>query len=467
MLLTITNTEPPATDLGYLLCKNPARRQSFELPFGQAHVFCPEASAERCTAALLLEINGIAVARQQQGSRADAALAAYVNDRPYVASSFLSVAIARVFGTALSGRSKERPELAASRLPLEARLPAVRCHGGEALVRRLFEPLGYSLAVEAHALDPMFPDWGDSECYTVTLAARCRLRDLLAHLYVLVPVLDEEKHYWVGEEEVEKLLRHGAGWLGAHPEHELIARRYLKRQRDLMQEALRRLADEDVQPAEADREGAADEAEERLATPRLSEQRLAAVIAGVKEAGARTVIDLGCGEGSLLRALMEDRELARIAGMDVSPRALSRAQAKLGLDRLSPAQRERVELFHGSLTYRDRRLAGYDVAVLVEVIEHVDPPRLAALERAVFEYARPRVVLVTTPNREYNALFPGMRSGSLRHRDHRFEWTREEFQGWCLGVAGRRGYSVAFRPIGPEDQNLGAPTQMGVFTQCS
>jgi 3' terminal RNA ribose 2'-O-methyltransferase Hen1 len=160
MLLTVTTTGTPgapATDLGFLLHKNPARVQSFELSFGRAHVFYPEASPERCTAALLLDVDPVGLVRRP----GEAALAQYVSDRPYVASSFLSVAIGEVYGTALAGRSRERPDLVERALPLEASLAAVPCRGGEALLRRLFEPLGYTLAARRHPLDERFPEWGD------------------------------------------------------------------------------------------------------------------------------------------------------------------------------------------------------------------------------------------------------------------------------------------------------------------
>src|SRR5262249_36253165 len=165
----------------------------------------------------------------------------YVNDRPYVASSFLSVAIAQVFGSALGGKSKERSELVETILPLEAKLSALPCRGGEVFLRRLFEPLGYTVKTSRRVLDEKFPEWGESRYFTVELRAQIRLRDLLTHLYVLVPVLDDDKHYWVGEDEVEKLLRHGRGWLAAHPEREAIAGRYLKHQRSLTRQALDQL----------------------------------------------------------------------------------------------------------------------------------------------------------------------------------------------------------------------------------
>jgi len=468
MLLTITTTREPATDLGYLLHKNPARAQTFALSFGRAHVFYPEAAPHRCTAALLLDVDPVGLVRGRpaaDGGSAAFALDQYVNDRPYVASSFLSVAIAQVFGSALAGRSKDRPELVGLQLPLRATLAVVPARGGPDLLRRLFAPLGYEVAARPHPLDDRFPDWGDSRYYTLELAGTVRLRDLLTHLYALVPVLDDDKHYWVGDDEVEKLLRHGADWLPAHPERDLIAHRYLKHRSDLARDALSRLADAgDLDPDRDDE--ARDRAEDAVERPlSLHEQRLAAVMTVIRESGAASVLDLGCGEGRLLRMLLDERSIARITGMDVSHRALERARERLRLDRLPEAQRERVTLMHGSLMYQDKRLAGYDAAAVVEVIEHLDPPRLAAFERVVFEAARPGTVALTTPNREYNRLFERLPAGALRHRDHRFEWTRAEFHAWATGVAARFGYTARVQPIGPEDPDAGAPTQLAVFTR--
>jgi 3' terminal RNA ribose 2'-O-methyltransferase Hen1 len=449
-----------------LLHKNPARTQSFELSFGRAHVFYPELSDNACTAALLLDVDPVGLVRGRRGPAGEGgALEQYVNDRPYVASSFLSVAIAQVLRSAMAGASKERPELATMAIPLEATLVVLPCRGGEAFLRRLFEPLGYTVEAQSHALSPGQPEWGASRYFTVTLTATRRLSELLAHIYVLVPVLDDGKHYWVGDEEVEKLLRHGAGWLEHHPERDVIARRYLRHQRSLVDEAIRRLTadmapDDDTAVLERDAE------ELDLERPMsLHERRLELVAATLKEHGSRRVIDLGCGEGKLLRLLLQDRQFEAIVGMDVAWRSLEIAAERLHLDRMPPMQRERITLLHGSLMYRDTRLAGYDAAAVVEVIEHLDAPRLAAFERALFEFARPQVAVVTTPNAEYNAYWPSLPAGQFRHKDHRFEWTREQFATWASTVAERFGYRVEFRPVGDEDPALGPPSQMAVFVR--
>ncbi|MEV0293993.1 3' terminal RNA ribose 2'-O-methyltransferase Hen1 [Nocardia sp. NPDC050710] len=577
MLLTITCTRPegatwPATDLGFLLHKNPARVQAFEQSYGTAHVVYPEATEQRCTAALVLEVDPIRLVRGRSRSTPDFSLGQYVNDRPYAASSLLSVALGAVFRTALHGRCDHRPDLARAALPLRIELPSVPCKGGPEIAERVFAPLGWTVATTPLPLDPAFPDWGDSHYVRLELTGTVRLADALSHLYVLLPVLDGAKHYWVAADEVDKLIRAGESWLAQHPERAWITRRYLARRHSLVRTALARLAEvDDVDPefldaveenveddvhsepspsnargvewtqhgGESERGAAAPDVAVAAAPdvavaaapnvtgpadpkatdpnvtgavdasaadawaaaqvavagpetstrsvdsksddteshgveshavdaqasrqPSLAVSRRAAVLDALREVGASRVLDLGCGEGSLLRELLADRTFTEIVGVDVSMRALNIAKRRLRLDRMPERVARRLTLLQGSLTYTDARLRGYDAAVLMEVIEHIDPPRLSALGHAVFGAAAPTAVLVTTPNAEVNARFEGMAPGEFRHRDHRFEWTRAEFARWSEGVAARFGYAVRFVPIGAPDPDLGSPTQMAVF----
>ncbi|GMV87391.1 MAG: 3' terminal RNA ribose 2'-O-methyltransferase Hen1 [Chthonomonas sp.] len=462
MLLTLSTTHEPATDLGYLLHKNPSRIHTVEMAFGIAKVFYSEAGARRCTVVIALEVDPVRLVR------GGGLVGDYVNDRPYVASSFLSSAVGRLFGTAMTGRSKERPELAEAELPFEVHLPVVR--GSDALLRRMFEPLGYTVESDALTLDERFPSWGASPYRRLTLRTRCRLADLLAHLYVLIPTLDASKHYYVAKDEVEKLLRRGKGWLAAHPHREEIAQRYLVRDRALTREAmLRLLQEEGVAAPDGDPLGQDETSDsppdlDRAArAPSLHDLRLETVAQVLRAEGVRRVLDLGCGEGRLLRLLLADPQFREIVGVDVAYAALQKATRRLKLDQASPKQLARIRLFQSSLVYRDRRLEGFDGAAVVEVVEHLDPGRLRAFERALFEFAKPSVVVLTTPNKEFNILFEGMEEGAMRHQDHRFEWTRSEFADWARRVAQNHGYTVDLRPIGPEHPELGAPSQMGVF----
>jgi 3' terminal RNA ribose 2'-O-methyltransferase Hen1 len=465
MILTLSTTHQPATDLGYLLHKHPDRHHTSEMPFGTAHVLYPEATEDRCSMSFLVDIDPVGLVRNNRGPKGnDFSLSQYVNDRPFATSSFMSVALAKVFSTAMGGRSKERPELAEQEIPLEVILPVVPVRGGEALLRRLFEPLGYEVHATALPLDTIFPAWGDSRHLSVRLIGTKKVRDLL-DLYVLLPVLDDDKHYWVGNDEVEKLLRRGGEWLGTHPERELIANRYLRHDATLTREAVTRLQEDDADDPEqlAEAQDAEEEVVERPLS--LNEQRLAAVVDAIAASGARQVLDLGCGQGKLIGVLLKLPSIDHVLGIDVSYRSLEIASRRLHLETMTPRQRERVELLQGSLTYRDRRLEGFDLAAIVEVIEHLDQSRLDSFERVVFAHAHPTHVLITTPNLEYNVRFETLPAGTLRHRDHRFEWTRTEFESWATAVGERHGYEVTFSPIGPVDDQIGPPTQMAVFSR--
>jgi 3' terminal RNA ribose 2'-O-methyltransferase Hen1 len=468
VLLTITTTRAPATDLGYLLHKHPGRLQTFNTAAGAAHVFYPEASDGRCTAALLLEVDPIALVRSRTSktsktsktNTSDGELAQYVNDRPYAASSMLAVALKEAFRTALTGRCDARPELAQDKIPLEVHVPALRCRGGTELAKTVFEPLGWTVTAQNQPLQPQ--EWGPSNYLDLRLTGDLRLADALNHLYVLLPVLDDAKHYWVSPEEVDKLIRAGGDWLAAHPGRDLIARRYLSHQTRLTRSALARLAEADDTEPEALDNAVSDEEDTRKP---LAVQRREAILAVLREASARTVGDFGCGSGVLTRALLAENRITKVVAVDVSARALQLAARNLNLDRMPDRQRERLTIFQSALTYRDDRLAGLDAAVLMEVIEHVDPERLPALERAIFGFAAPAAVLVTTPNVEYNPQFATLPAGAKRHPDHRFEWTRAQFRAWAENTARDHDYQVRFLPVGPEHPDAGSPTQLAVFTK--
>ncbi|WP_250032051.1 3' terminal RNA ribose 2'-O-methyltransferase Hen1 [Paractinoplanes maris] len=450
MLLTVSTTHRPATDLGYLLVKHPDRVHRFDVPTGTAYVLYPEATEQRCTAALLLDVDP-----QRLRGRHDAfALGQFVNDRPYAASSLLAGALAKVFRSALRGASKDRPELVTTALPLQIRVPVLR--GSTELATSLFEPLGWSVTATPIPLEPSLG--GDSHYVDLELSGELPLSAALNHLYVLLPVLDDAKHYWVAPDEIDKLLRSGAGWLATHPEKVLIARRYLVHKRTLTTTALQMLEGEEAAEPPADEEAELPVVRRQS----LAEQRREAVLAALTEAGATRVLDLGCGGGALLTALLKDKRYTEVVGTDVSARALEIAARRLRLDRMPERQRDRLKLWQSALTYRDDRLRGYDAAVLMEVIEHVDPPRLPALEASVFGHARPGLVVVTTPNAEYNVNYPGLTG--LRHSDHRFEWSRAEFAAWASHVAGTYGYAVSLRPVGEVDEATGSPTQLALFT---
>ncbi len=463
MLLTITSTKKPATDLARLLHKNSQRCQTTPLNFGKAHVFYPVATKTKCTMALLLDIDPIEIIRTKKRSQDLMPLEQYVNDRPYVASSFLSVAIAQTLGSALNGKCKDNPKLVDEVLPLTIGIHVVLAKGGETVIERLFKPLGYKIKSQGYTLDEKFAEWGESNLFTVELKHKIRLKDALNHLYVLIPVLDNKKHYFVDRQELEKLLKRGEGWLAQHPEKELITSRYLKTLMSLAKLALERLSD----GVESDEEETPikiieEEVEEKR---NLNEERHGTVLSVLKNHKVETILDVGCAEGKFLNLLLKERQFKKIVGMDVSVRSLEIASEKLKLDRLPQFQKERIKLIHGSLMYRDKRLSGFDATTVIEVIEHLEPYRLAAFERVMFECAQPKLIVITTPNVEYNVLWEKLAQGKFRHPDHRFEWTRQQFQEWSKRMANQYGYEVKFLPVGQEDLKVGPPTQMSIFVK--
>ncbi|MFK7979781.1 MAG: 3' terminal RNA ribose 2'-O-methyltransferase Hen1 [Saprospiraceae bacterium] len=462
MLLKITTTHQPATDLGYLLGKHPERFQTKELSFGKVHVFYPEVSEEKCTAALLMDINAIALSRNRKKQYSSSfKLGHYVNDRPYVASSFLTTAISKVYGGALNGTCKDRPVLVGQAIPLTAELSVVHAKGGLPIIQRFFEPLGYEITAENYPLDEQFSEWGDSNYFKLKLTNTISLQALLTHLFVLIPALDNNKHYYVGKAEVEKLLAKGGDWLKQHPEYELITRRYLKHRKGFAKAAIAQLVGNENM--EAEKEGNQETKLEKKLS--LHQIRLAAVTEQLKASGAKTVVDLGCGSGKLLKLLLQEKQFEKIVGMDVSYQALEVAKRRLYLENMAPRMRARIDLIQGALNYKDNRIANFDAAALVEVIEHLDTNRLVAFEKVVFGNAQPKTVIITTPNVEYNVLFEGLPAGKFRHSDHRFEWTRKEFETWGNRVGALYNYQVNYLPLGPEDETVGAPSQMAIFSK--
>ena len=463
MILNITTTHFPATDLGYLLHKHPDKFQTVELSVGKAHVFYPEKSEERTTISLLLDIDPIDMVRGARNLGGDGfALGHYVNDRPYVASSFMSVAISKAFSSALNGKCKDKPELVDVKLPFEVSISVIPApKGGEVLIRKLFEPLGYEVTLTKHQLDSKFPEWGDSKYFTLNLKHTITTKELLSHLYVLIPTLDNDKHYFVSENEIEKLLQKGEGWLKEHPEKEQIIRRYLINLNSLSRQALERLSEGEVVGDLTDELVEKTENQKRKET--LHDKRIKLVAEKLTESGAERVLDLGCGEGKLMRLLIKQKQFSEIVGMDVSYNELIKAKERLHFNEMAPTQQERLQFFQGSLTYKDKRLEGFDAAAVVEVIEHMDLNRLKAFERVLFEFAKPKTVVLTTPNQEFNVMWETLDAEDMRHDDHRFEWTRQQFEDWSNTIGEKYNYQVEIFPIGDEVENIGAPSQMAIF----
>ncbi|MCB9396207.1 MAG: 3' terminal RNA ribose 2'-O-methyltransferase Hen1 [Acidobacteria bacterium] len=458
MLLQIAVQGVEANQIGYLLHKNPANLHHRRLSFGEGWVFFDTNEKNRVSFNLYVEVDPIRLSRQlDQSPSFD--LKPYVNDRPYVANSYLSVALNVFFRSAIAELDSDSKPHAKTEHTVTVHLPVVSMRGDASIFQRVFEPLGYGIQLQKLPFADPYLDPDRSPLYALTLSVQAPIGLVLRHLYVLIPVLDKDKHYFVGSDEIEKLLRAGQGWLENHPAKELITQRYLLFS-GLSKQALSRI--EKKEEALPDQDDSEPFVEKKI---HLNELRIQRVVEMLLAQKASQVLDMGCGSGTLLQHLLSERSITKLTGVDASINVLQIAERKLKLDRLSTRMRQKIQLIQSGLTYRDARLLGHDAIALIEVIEHLDSWRLKDLTQVIFDYLKPRLLIVTTPNREYNALFENMPADSLRHSDHRFEWTRSEFTEWCQEQCKEWEYQVEFSGIGPEHEQYGCPTQMGVFTK--
>ncbi len=471
MQLSITTTHKPATDLSYLLHKNPDKVQTFDITGGKAYVFYPETTDEKCTATMILNIDTLEMIKNQKKSMSDFALKGYVNDRPFVASSFLSSAISSIYSSALNGNSKEKSEVVNKKIPLEVFISVINVSGGENLIKRFFEPLGYEIKIEKYELNENFKSWGESNYFSLTLKNIITLKELLTHLYILIPVFDNEKHYWVSTKDVDILLKKGEGWLENHPEKEFITKRYFKNIKSLSNLYNKKSIDdiEESQKNVDSEENNENEFEEinqiiKETKIKLDKQRLNYVYEKLIESGMKSIIDMGCGEGKLLKLLITNKQFEKIAGTDVSFNNLLKAKERLNFEEMSQKFKERIELFQSSLTYKDKRFSNYESCAIVEVIEHIDVERLESFEKSIFECSKFKYIILTTPNADYNINYKSLNKQNLRHSDHRFEWTKDEFKSWIDKICEKYKYNAKISGVGEFDEQSGHPTQVVEFS---
>ena len=454
VLLLLTTTRRPATDLGRLLALESGEVHEFAVPGGIATLHLPEVSAHRCTAAVFLEWHhrGSDLGDDQAGAGGRAPVPAHVT------SDMLADAVSLVFRNALAGASGHRyPHLLRAALPLEIVIPQFPCQAGVHLAERLFGPLGWRVLVDPVLLDARHPEWGDTGHSALTLRGTISLADAVTHLSVLLPVLvNGNKGRLAPEGRIGRLLRPYCDWLTRHPERQLIMGSYQKRRGA----SLVRTTDASPKAVEM-----AHAVRPTVVREGLAVERLEAVLAALARTSAERVIDLGCGTGVLLARIAQDSRYTEVVGVDDAAQALELARRRLQLELLPERQRSRIKLLQLSILRRDNRLIGFDAAILMEVIEHFDPFRLPALVINIFGHARPGTVIVTTPNLEHTLRYPGPTRSGLRHDDHRFEWSRQEFAAWVADASQRYGYVGRIQGVGTCDPQVGHPTQLAVFTR--
>ena len=431
------------------------------MSYGKAYVFYPEVSDECTTMALLLDIDPIDLARGKLGSN-EGGLFDYVNDRPYTSTSFMSTAIARIFSSAMNGRCDKKQSLADTPLNLTAKLFSLKDGGYNELAKQLFEPLGYEVSIEQYLLDDKFQEWGNSPYINLTISNTIKLCDLLNHIYVLIPVFDKQKHYYIESSEINKLLTHGQGWLENHPYKEKIVNRYFSIKKDYAKTVLENFLSNESKEEDINSNEISEETTKKTSLNNLRLQKVKDV---VLSSGASSVIDLGCGEGKLTELLLKEPQIKKITACDVSISSLEKAAKRLHIDNMPSYKKDKLTLMQASLTYKDTRFEGFDCACIVEVIEHIDATRIPSFERIIFEFAAPKTVIITTPNKNYNVNYKTLCADKLRHNDHRFEWSKEEFENWANNICKKFSYTVELCGIGEEDEQQQTATQMGVFTR--
>lgn len=466
MILIISAVGKDCQKLSYLLQKSPFVVGEFDVGASfKTYVFFPEYSEERTTCAVMFDMNSIELVKSLKAHdrHATYSLFDYINDRPYVSSSFTCSIISDVFRSALNGKCREYPDLPNQEFDLSARF-YVSMKTKDDLIKELFEPLGYELSysTERPPVDSMYEQFGESPYYDVTISRRETVKDLLSHLYILIPILDKMRHYGPSSDEVKKIMKIGDSWLKDHPSKKKIVGRYFGKKKELATSVLDRLEDQIKDEQRID-ENSDDEKETR--TP-LAGQRRKAIIRTLREHNVKTVLDLGCSTGKLSFELIDTPGIVKVTGADISARAIEKAVLEKRIHKkMTEDQKSRLDFVIASAIYRDLRFSAFDAIVLQEVIEHFDSWKLRVAEDVVFKYSGPRVVVVTTPNIEYNVLFENLENGKLRHRDHKFEFTRGQFKEWANRICKQFGYTVSFEDIGEFVENIGTQTQMAVFVR--
>ena len=469
MLLTITYEPEPgpdegvgvdATVFGYLLHKHPAKVQTFSAPVGEIHVLYPEATARRCTVAVLLEVDPVGLVRNKRFRGDSGSLDHYVNDRPYVASSMLAVALGTVFRTAMTGRSDSYAELAAAPLPLRVEIPVASSRGDEEnLIRRVFEPCGWAVTEHRIPLDVDPPEWGPSRYSAVTLTGRIRAGRGAASA-VRAAAGARRCQALLGRRRRGRQAAARAEGLAARPPGARADHPALPAAPAFAGPHCRGPAHRADRGRDRRRGGERDRGTSQAARRRARETRSSTCCA---IEGACSVVDMGCGEGALLRGWRRILGSRRIVGVDVSARSLDGGAGHAARHRRPTAERERIVLLHGSVVYRDERLAGYDAMVLMEVVEHVDPSRLAALEDAVFGRRGTTAVMVTTPTPSTTRCTHARR-GSDPSRGSPVRVDQDAVPR--LGRRGRRRFGYrAICASRHEDVEHGPPTQLALFVK--
>lgn len=443
MQLTIQASGDNVKAISYLLSKNPSNLYERNHKGHLVRLFYSKFTETELEVTIFVTPDPIELIKNNSNSYD---ITHYINDREFAVSSIFCSFIRSALGTALNGQPKEEHiKWVDHPFPFTFEFgPVVSTLTDEKLMN-LFEPIGYEVTINRPEIEYSIPIKTKSSARYISIKGMKTLQEGLRHLFVLIPVIDNYKHYFIDEKEIEKLERYGEGWLEQHPLRDLIYRQAL-RFKEIYSLVENSSKDEKkIEPVKK---------------VRLNELRYEKIVNTVSEMKPRSVVDFGSGEGKLSVQLGFVEGITEILAVEPSESASLKA-----LERFNKVKNKEKfvnpELLWGSLFYYDERLKDKDVIILCEVIEHIDESRLPkAMDTLLHDY-QPGALIITTPNRDYNELYD--MEEHLRHNDHRFEWTRAEFRQWCTERNHGNDYELLFDGIGEEHASQGFPTQMCVF----
>lgn len=453
MQLTIKAIGENSRVISYLLSKNPSNLYDRDEKGSRVRLVYTAFTEEETELLIYVTPDPVELVRNSPNTFD---ITQYINDREFAVSSLFCSYIKSALATALNGKPKDdfikwvdyKFDLILGFGPVASDLP-------DAVIESIFTPIGYEVKIERGITDYSFKLKSRSSARYINLTGRQTLQNAIRHLFILIPVLDNYKHYYMDKSEVDKLERYGTGWLDDHPMRDLIIKRALK---------FKELISEVASPKKEDLlQGDSEPVEESEIKVRLNEQRYQTIVDIVTKLPQKeTVVDFGSGEGKLSVRLGFIPGVKEVLAVEPSQVSQLRAIRKIDKVRSSEGFVAPTQVW-GSLFYFDTRLCDKDVMILSEVIEHIDEYRLAPIIETVFAQYSPKTLIINTPNYEYNVVFE--MKDNLRHSDHRFEWTREQFSLWCKELGARYNYSVNIGGIGEEDTDHGFPTQIAIFSK--
>ncbi|MDN4617361.1 3' terminal RNA ribose 2'-O-methyltransferase Hen1 [Paenibacillus sp. PsM32] len=479
MYLTIKATGEHANMISHLLAKNPHNLYDRTEKGARVRLVYTSFEPHDTEAILFVTPDPIELVK---GTPDHYDITQYINDRELAVSSLFCSYIRPALGTALNGKPKaDYMNWVDYQFDLQMTFGPVASDLPDHVVESLFQPLGYEVQMERGEIDYSFDLKNRSTVRHIQISGQQTLQQMLRQVYILIPVLDNYKHYYINEDEIERLRRYGEGWLSTHPQHDLMIKRSL-RFAPLIKEYEQQVANDasmdtllteisthSVEDATAQAESAEpleiiDGLETTIEPPvvRLNELRYRAIVEQVSLLPQRKqVIDFGAGEGKLSVRLGQIEGVEQVWAVEPSMQSQLRA-----IDRFAKLEGRTDDVIPvittGSLFYRDERWIDQDVIILCEVIEHINEVRLPQVIHTLFTDYRPQTLIITTPNREYNEVYD-MDTEEIRHADHRFEWTRAEFEQYCTQWIQNRPYTFTISGIGEKHEQYGQPTQMVVF----